>query len=181
MPGKPSLDPTQRIVYAVGAFVLLTQELEGLFKYLVPMMNVDEPSLGAILRRSAKTAKQTLGPVAGQFVHSSTSHSNDFEVLVRQIVAERNEVVHHFNKVFGPLVASGDPAEALSQLRQRHERALALTQALRAVAVQASEALRDHVYAGTEQYDEMASLCRSFRASLESRVASSVSTTDRNG
>jgi hypothetical protein len=167
MPGKPSLDPNQRIVYAVGAFVLHTQELERLFKYLVPMMNADDPSVGAILRRGAATARQTLGAVASRFIDASTSDSDAFGAFVRQVVTERNEVVHHFNEHFGPAIASGNPEEALALLRQRHERVLALIQSLREVALHVTEALRDRVFSGTAQYDEMDGLCRLLRASIE--------------
>lgn len=165
MSGPQKLDPTQQIVFAVGVFVVKSQELEQLFKYLVPMMNSGDPSLGSILDRHAAIAKKSLGMVAGQFVSAASGDIGALQDYVQQVVRERNEVVHHFSRTFGPLIASGKQAEALSELRKRQERASSLTRVLRELALCVTDALRDVTFAGTEQYAEMAEFCRCLRAS----------------
>jgi hypothetical protein len=161
----------QRIIASVGAFVLQTQQIEHVFKFLLPMMNSDDPSLGAILKRQASLSKKTLGTLAGEFINGSAGETDALEAYVRQLVADRNEVVHHFNERFGALIEAEEYDDVLTQLRDRRERASTLGRALRACAFAVTEALRDGAFSGTEQCEEMADLCRQLRASLDSKVA----------
>jgi hypothetical protein len=161
----------QRIIASVGAFVLQTQKIEHLFKFLLPMMNSDDPSLGAILKRQASLSKKTLGTLAEQFVNASTGKTDALEAYVRQLVDDRNEVVHHFTERFGALIGTEKYDDVLTQLRDRRERASALGRVLRASAFAVTEALRHGAFSGTEKYEEMADLCRQLRASLDSKVA----------
>jgi hypothetical protein len=53
----------------------------------------------------------------------------------------------------------------LQELRRRKERANILLETLRQVALAITEALRDTVYAGTDEYEVMTELCASLRRS----------------
>jgi hypothetical protein len=87
---------------------------------------------------------------------------------VRQIVEERNEIVHHFQDRFGDLIQKGGYEEVLGALRGHHGRALDLLRVLREMSLALAEAMRDGMFAGTPEQGEIALLCEQARASLTS-------------
>jgi hypothetical protein len=159
------MTPDQQIACAIGICVLQSQELERLFKLIVPMTSSDDPSVAAILRRGAAISKKTLGAVAGDFVKAFSGDVAALKEQVAKVVSERNEVVHHFSERFGALLAANQHEEVLHELRQRQERASILFGTLRQIALAITEALRDTTYAGTNEYEGIAELCASLRPS----------------
>ena len=162
-----ALAPSQRILCAVGAIVLTCQEIERHMKFLIPFTNADDPTLASILARHAKLARRSLGEVAGQFVGAMSGDLEALESYVRQVVFERNELVHHFHERHGDTF-SRDAHELLESLRTQHSRALLLLRLLREMALAVAETMRDSVFAGTPEHDEIVQLCEGARASLAS-------------
>ena len=165
---KTALEPGQKIIYAVGVIVLTSQDVERHLKFLVPFMNSDDPATTSILARHAKLGKRSLGDVSGQFVGAMSGDVEALECLVRQIVEERNEIVHHFQDRFGDLIQKGGYEEVLDALRGHHGRALDLLRVLREMSLALAEAMRDGMFAGTPEQGEIALLCEKARASLTS-------------
>jgi hypothetical protein len=161
-----ALEPNHRIALAIGAYVLQCQQLERLFKFIVPVTTPDDPSLSGILQRQTALSKKTLGTVAGDFVKVLTGDTEEISLHLRQIVNERNEVVHAFHDRYGELLAAGKHEEILAQLKTKHQRAMAFSRVLRAIAFGILEAFRDGPYRGTDEYADIENLCRSVRAQL---------------
>jgi len=165
---KPSsLNPNQRIYVAVGAYVVLCQELEHLLKHLIAMTNADDPSITGILKRHAAQEKHSLGMTAGAFVKVSQGETEGLREHLRQIVTERNDIVHKLGEHYGSLIAEGKHEEVLAQLKDKFERALNFTKMLRGAALAILEAFRDGPFRNTDEYSQMAGLCESYRAIIE--------------
>ena len=163
---KDRRDPMQKIVYAVGLFVLCSQEIERQFKFILPFTNNDDPSWEGILARHNKLSKRTLGEVAGQFVETATG---TVEILKQQIqcaVDNRNRIVHHFNDTYGPLLSQNKHDEILAMLKQQHEEAIILLNMLRAITLAIVQSLRDTVYRDCVHRDEIAAICSQLEGSL---------------
>lgn len=162
--GDRELGTDHRIVSAIGVLVLESQGLEQLLKFIVPMTGTGDPSITGILGRALALASKPLGLLAGRFVDACAGDTDSLMALIKQVVYERNEVVHHFGQRFGPLLASGHHAEVLDELRARNRRARELRHLLQPIALAVMEAIRDGVYANTPEYQEMSDLCMSLRA-----------------
>ncbi|UPG84313.1 hypothetical protein L2Y94_13280 [Luteibacter aegosomatis] len=157
------LGTNQRIVCAIGVLVLESQGLEQLLKFIVPMTDAGDPSIAGILDRASALASKPLGLLSSRFVDACVGDTDSLMALIKQVVSERNEVVHHFGHRFGPLLASGHHAEVLDELRARNRRARELRHLLQPIVLAVMEALRDGVYANTSEYQEMSELCMSLR------------------
>jgi hypothetical protein len=166
MPSPRDLDPNQRVIYAVGAFVLCTQELERFLKFIVPFTSSDAADLSSVTGRHLALSRKTLGFIAGKFSEAMTDGTVEMQAHIKQIVDERNQVVHHFAEHFKDTLSRGAHDEVLDSLRGRHERALHLLQTLRMLALELMKTLRDSVYRGTEEYADFADLCESLRTSV---------------
>jgi len=161
-----ALEPKRRIIYAVGISVLTSQEIERHLKFLIPFVSSDNPALDSIVAVHAKLAKKSLGEVAGQFADAGSGDVEAFKSYVKQIVGERNEIVHHFQDRFGGLLAEAKYQEVLGALHSHHQRALQLLHVLREFALVIAETMRDSIFASTPEYAEIAKLCEGARASL---------------
>ncbi|WP_413626023.1 hypothetical protein [Luteibacter sp. Lutesp34] len=159
----------ERIVLAVGAYVIQAQELEHLLKFLLPMTDEADPSLKAVIGRSAALSKKPMGVVAQAFVKSCPGDIAALQEHFAKIISDRNEIVHHFSARFGPLLNAKQFEEILREFKRRHRQVKDLIQTLRPMALKVVEVLRDGPYAGTDQYEEFA---RVFLA-LQSRWLSS--------
>ncbi|PTR32871.1 hypothetical protein C8J98_10480 [Luteibacter sp. OK325] len=168
MPEQSILDPNQRVVYAVGAIVLCSQEIERLFKFVAPFMREHDGALGTILKEHQALAKKTLGVVAGQFVEAMSGETELFKQYIQELVTERNKIVHHFGENYGALLAAEKHAEVMAGLRKQHERSLSLLRLLQELALAIAVALRDTIYWNTAEEADFAAVCESFRDSLAS-------------
>ena len=158
----------ERILRLVGAIVLVSQDAERYLKITLPFTGSEDPGLTAALRRHEKLKKRTLGELAGKFVDSTTSDSLDFAKHMAYLVATRNQVVHHFNETYGAQLGAGSYQEVYDSL----ETLLANLKIFRSVVEQLAlvvfEGLRDVTFRDTPEYEQMASLCASFRARIAS-------------
>jgi len=158
----------ERILRLVGAIVLVSQDAERYLKITLPFTDSDDSSLGALLKRHEKLKKRTLGELAGKFVDSTTSDSLDFAKHMAYLVATRNQVVHHFNETYGPQLTTGDYQRVYDSLETLLANLKIFRSVTEQVALAVFEGLRDFTFRDTPEYEQMASLCASFRA----RVAS---------
>lgn len=164
MSTQEPLSPGQRIACAIGVFVLQSQEMEHLFKFLVAMTGTDDPSLSAKLSFAAAIEKRSLGKISGLLVDGFAGDTEPLKAHIKRIVDERNEVVHHFSKRFGSLMAEGRHDAILQELKNRRERAEELVLIFRELALEILETLRDTTYVDTDEYQEFATLCAKLRA-----------------
>ena len=161
--GLSMIEPKQRIACAIGSYVLLSQEVEQLFKFVIPVTNDRDPSFAAILARRCALERETLGSVSGKFLRSLNSSTDEIEHLLTEVVAERNQIIHHFSSAFGDLLAAENYNETLRLLEQRHQRMRQVLMMLRGLALAVLELMRDGPFRDTLEFDEMATLCASLR------------------
>lgn len=164
MSAQEPLSPGHRIACAIGVFVLQSQEMEHLFKFLIAMMGGGDPSLSAKLSVAAAIEKRSLGQLLDPLVDRFTGDIEPLKTHIKRVVDERNEVVHHFSKRFGPLMAEGRYEAILQELKNRRERAEELVFIFRELALEILETLRDTTYVDTDEYQEFATLCAKLRA-----------------
>lgn len=157
-----------RILQLVGAIVLTGQDVERYLKAILPFTDAKDPSLGAVIRRQDKLTRRPLGELAGKLLEASTSDSVGFAEHLAKLVDARNRVVHHFNEAYGAKFAAGQTREIASSLESVLLNLKAFRASLEQVALALFEALRDVMYRGTPEYQQMAALCASFRARVVS-------------
>ena len=162
------LQPVQKIAFAIGVIVLRCQEIERLFKFIVPHIDDKAPDWTSRAKRIDGLARKPLGDVAAKFVDAATGDTDALSAYVQSFVDRRNVVVHHFGEVYGPRWAAGKHDEVLEELRYLHQDATTLLQILREILALISEATRDTVFVGTDDYAGFAAICDSLRAQLES-------------
>ena len=158
----------ERILRLIGAIVLVSQDAERYLKITLPFTGSEDPSLAASLKRHERLKKRTLGELAGKFVDSTASDSIDFAKHMAYLVATRNQVVHHFNETYGAQLSAGSYQEVYDSL----ETLLANIKIFRSVVEQLAlvvfEELRDVTFRDTPEYEQIASLCESFRVRIAS-------------
>lgn len=160
---SPSQPENDKILRLVGAIILTSQDAERYLKATLPFTNSEDPSLGAALKRHDKLKRRPLGELAGKFVDATTSDTLDFAQHLAQLVAGRNEVAHHFNETYGAKLAEGKHQEVVAALEALLLNLKAFRSSLEQLALVLFESLRDVVYGGTPEYEQMAALCASFR------------------
>jgi hypothetical protein len=163
---KPNLTPMQKIVYSIGVIVLCSQEIERQFKFLVPLTNSDDPSLGAILKRHKNLSRRSLGEVAGQFTQAATGDVDHLKVWIKHIVDQRNNLIHHFSDTYRTLLNEHKLDEILVHLKKQHREALGLLNVLQEISLAVAEGMHGSTFLGTEQFDDMAALCEQAREQL---------------
>jgi len=164
----PPRSDNERILILVGAIVLISQDAERCLKLALPFVKSDDPSLGAALKRAKKLEKRTLGELTGKFVDASTSDSPGFAQDMAYLVATRNQIVHHFKETYGAQIESGAHQDVIDSL----ETALANLNNYRSVLDQlvlaVLEGLCDVTFRGKSECSQIAELCASIRARIES-------------
>ncbi|GAB2506562.1 hypothetical protein [Arenimonas alkanexedens] len=158
----------EKLLILVGSIVLASQDAERYLKLALPFMTSTNPDLGAALKRAEKIKKKTLGELTGKLVEASTSDSLDFSQQMADLVATRNQVVHHFHETYGAQLSSGAIQEVLDSLTSILSNLKSYRSALEKVALAVVEGLRDVTFRDTPEYSDMADICASFR----SRIAS---------
>jgi len=161
------LQPSEKVTFAVGAIVLRYQEIERLFKFVVPFASGGSPTWPEIKGRLDDLARKTLGEVAGKFVESTSGDVEAFKAYVKNLVEERNVVVHHFGEKYGARIAEGRHDDVLAELRQLYRDTAALLQVLREMTAVIMEIMRDTLYVGTNDYAGFAAKCSDMRATVE--------------
>lgn len=163
-----SQSDNDKILKLVGAIILTSQDAERYLKAALPFTNLDDPSIGAALKRHDKLKRRPLGELTGKLVDATTSSSLDLAEHLAQLVHGRNQVAHHFNETYGADLASGQHHEVIEQLEVLLLNLQAFRSSLEQMVLALFESLRDVVYRGTPQYEEMAELCSTFRARVVS-------------
>ncbi len=162
-----TLSPDQRIIYAVGTIVLCCQEIECHFKFIVPFIDSNDPSLTSILARHQYLTKKTFGEVAGRFIDRTTGDTESLRLHVKHVVSERNDLIHHFSDVYRELLSAHLYDDVLDALKRQHQRALNLLRMLQEISLGLIEALRDTTFRDTEQYDDLAAVCDKIKRRLQ--------------
>ena len=161
------LQPSEKVTFAVGAIVLRCQEIERLFKFIVPHIDGEAPEWTARAKRIDELAKRPLGDVSTKFVEATTGGAEALRAYVKSFVDKRNAVVHHFGEVYGPRIAAEQHDDVLAELKQLHQDAAALLRTLREVLLLIAETHRDTVFVGTDDYEGSSAICSDLRASVE--------------
>lgn len=165
--GSSPQSHNERILRLVGAIVLASQDAEGYLKVALPFLKSGDPGLGAALKRAEKIRRQTLGQLTGMFVEASSSDSPDFPGYLERVVEARNQVVHHFNEIYGPKIASGAAEEVVAALEAKLDALRGWRAATEQLALAVLEALRDNTFRHTPQYEQMVAICDSLRRRVE--------------
>ena len=156
------------ILRLIGSIVLTSQDAERYLKIVLPFTGDGEPDLGKQLARHEKLKKRMLGLLVGDLVESSTSESLDFAQHMAKLVHSRNQIVHHFNATYREQLSSGATDEVITSLREVLANLANLRSVTEQMALVVLEGLRDVTFANTPEYEQMATLCASFRQQIAS-------------
>jgi len=160
------LQPNEKVAFVVGAIVLRCQEIERLFKFIVPHVDGKAPEWSSRAQRIDELARMPLGEVAERFVEATTGDTDALRTYVQSFVDKRNVMVHHFGEFYGQRWVAGQHDEVLAELRNLHKDATALLQMLREVLAVIAETTRDTIFVGTDDYEGFAAICENLRASV---------------
>lgn len=87
--------------------------------------------------------------------------------MTKQVVEDRNNLVHHFHSTFGPLLATDEGhEEVLKTLDRQLESIRALEKLVHGLMAGILRALRDIESPGSDGYKEFASLCDQFETAI---------------
>lgn len=145
---EPSLDAAvSRVMEAVGRCLIVYQRIELCLKYLLPHVIGPNHTPGDTLTewRTLLNSKITLGPLVERLRESVlASDSNGFGHYVSEVIAHRNELIHHFCQLpFGRLTSIEECETALTHVLRRTEFALPLYHGLHAMLSQFRDALAE--------------------------------------
>ena len=145
----------------VGRNVIRVQFLERALKTFVPFVDLQgaKHALDDLPRRGEKVWKQTLGQLIGSFQDSLTSSDKHFDDLLSRVVADRNDLVHHFPAKYGSLSRTADGhAELLAKLDRQLEDIKSLESVMHGLLLEFLRILRDTQAAGSDSYRDFASI-----------------------
>lgn len=154
----------------IGRNVIRVQSLEIGLKTLVPFLDLRGAShcLDGLLDRRAQVSKNTLGQLVGAFLNSASSADPRFAGAVEKILSDRNNLVHHFHVTFGARMSSAEGCRWVSaQLDEQYESIKRFERLVNGFLLDLLHTLRDTTFQGHPQYEEFATLCRTFSATLE--------------
>jgi len=161
------LQPSEKVTFAVGTIVLRCQEVERLFKFVIPFISGGSPTWTQITAHLDELARKTLGDVAGRFVGCTSGDTDALQAYVRNFVDRRNVVVHKFNEEYGQRWAAGQHEEVLAELRLLHQDATTMLRLLKQITADIAEKTRDALFVGSDELDGFSAMCGSLRASAE--------------
>ncbi len=130
----------------IGRCIFIYQRIELLLKFLLPHIvdpSTDTEHQSSTNWRSLIDSKQTLGPLIKEFSGKSNSDNpNGFEVYLRELVDQRNELVHHFfSKTSEQIRTYSDVENMIVDLRGRIDFAKPFMHALEDATQQFAAAL----------------------------------------
>ncbi len=163
-----SQSDNERILQLVGAIVLTSQDVEHCLKVALPFVASKDASLGAALRRHEKLKRRPLGDLVGSLTQASSLEPPDLKQYLAQLVDDRNRLVHHFNETYGQSLATGNYKDVIASLEAQLVGLRSFRTGTEQLALFVMEALRDITFRNTPEFEQMASICASFRQ----RVAS---------
>jgi hypothetical protein len=145
----------------VGRNVIRVQILEGALKSFVPVVDLQgaRHALDGLPERTERALKQTLGQLIGSFQASLTSSDEAFDHLLSRVVADRNDLVHHFPAKFGSMSRTEEGHSALlRKLDYQLEEIKSLERLVHGLLLGFLKVLRDNQAAGSEGYRDFASI-----------------------
>ena len=160
----------ERLLRLIGAIVLASQEAEHYLKVTLPFIGYDDENLSSYLKRIEKLKKEPLGGLAGKFVAQTNSHSTDFPGHIANLVATRNQIVHHFNETYGELLNAGAHQAVFDSLETLLTNLKSFRAVLEQLALTLFEAMRDYTFRDSKHFEEFAALCATFRARVEGKT-----------
>jgi hypothetical protein len=169
----PLLSKKQKVIYAVGAVVLCCHEIEKQLKFLTSFTRKDanNSNWNSIFARHQRLSNVSLGVVAGQFLESASGDAEKLKAYVKEVIDQRNTLVHHFSETYGEPLSAGRHEDVLVAIQRQHRRALDLLRALQETSISLAEALRDTTFLNTEEYEEFAALCKTAREQLDVNIS----------
>lgn len=127
----------------IGSIVLITQDIERYLKVVTPFMGDDESEVDKNLARLDKIKKQTFGQLLGAFLNKVKFEPNDAKKRMNDMIAMRNNLVHHFSETYGPQIKAGETDKVITTLRTHRRNAIYLRDALEQLTRQLIELLRE--------------------------------------
>ncbi len=96
-------DLVNEVLKKIGRNILIFQQIEKGLKVLLPFIHPDASAKGSdSFRRYTEAVKsKTLGHLINNFIESTDYNTDYFVEKLREIVAERNKLVHHFGESKG--------------------------------------------------------------------------------
>jgi hypothetical protein len=135
----------RRVMESIGRCLTVYQHIELQLKFLLPHIVGPNETTGDTFEKwkSLLDSKTTLGPLVARLSESvQSSDPEGFGRYVSELVAHRNELIHHFCQLpFGRMTSLEQCDAALAHLSGRLEFALPLYQALKEMLEQFSDAL----------------------------------------
>ena len=159
-----------QIHQGVGRNVLRVQELERALKVLLPLVDLKGKShcLDGLSDRSAQVAMNTLGQLIDSF-RKSTTVDPEFDLHLKQIVDDRNNLVHHFHTTFGTRISTIEGcAQVKDKLDAQFEAITRLERAVNSLFLTIVHSLRDTTFQGTPEYADFSALCEKLSSTLRS-------------
>jgi hypothetical protein len=115
------------VLRKIGRNILMFQQIEKGLKVLLPFVHSDASTKGIDsfwkYRESAKS--KTLGTLMNAFIESADYNTDYFVERLREIVAERNKLVHHFGELEGLNILSTEEGcrTCITYLESQYEEA----------------------------------------------------------
>ena len=136
-----------RVMEAVGRCLIVYQRIELCLKYLLPHVVGPNHTPAETLAqwRILLNSKTTLGPLMERLRESvRASDPMGFEHYVSKVVAQRNELIHHFCQLpFGRMNSVEECEAALAHISRHIEFALPLYHGLQGMLSQFRDALTE--------------------------------------
>ena len=164
-----SLQHPVSLAHLIGQIVLETQEAERLFKLILPFTDEADPSFAAALQRAKKLTRTSFGELGKKFAAAGVSNDG-FAAHLQELADERNRVVHHFAETYGALIATGQTAAVSTRLRTLLANIRVLHRMLAGIALVMLEVMLEGPFAGTDEYRDLAELCKAYRVRVERHV-----------
>jgi len=124
--------------------------------------------LHGLRERGQQVARQTLGQLMDS-LQENVAHSDkaSFDAMLKQVVADRNNLVHHFHATLGHLSATAEGhGELLEALDGQLETVRALEDLVHGLMIGILRALRDAQEPASDGYADLASMCQQFEQAV---------------
>lgn len=126
------------VLLRLGRNILLFQQIESGLKFMLPYMHPKGSASGddAFARFRDKTKSQTLGKLVENLQESMRADTDTLAQYLERMVAQRNQLVHHFHEMPGVSLLTVDGCRAAIQtLDEQHREAQPLQDMVHALGV----------------------------------------------
>lgn len=179
MSDAPETDPDLKrhideVHRRVGRNVIRVQRVEWTLKALVPFLDLQGAAhcLDGLDERAARTANHTLGQLIRSFRNSFASESPEIKRDLETILADRNDLVHQFQKTYGPLSRDIEGRDVIiAKLDAQFALVTKFEQALLDVLLQLLCILRDAQELNSEAFRAFAEVHRQVESAFRPHLA----------